>query len=48
MPMSTRRTIVFGMALLLAAAPLIWFDLDPRAGDKLLRLASKPAYSQFR
>ncbi len=46
--MSTRRMIAFGMALVLSAAPLLWFDLDPRAGDKLLRLASKPAYSQFR
>ena len=46
--MSTRRMIVFGMALVLAAAPLFWFDLDPKAGDKLLRLTSKQNYSQMR
>jgi hypothetical protein len=41
--------IVMGMALLVAAAPLLWFDLDPRAGDKLLRMTSKSAhYSQLR
>ena len=37
--------IVFGLALLMAAAPLLWFDLDPTAGDKLLRLTSKMAAS---
>jgi hypothetical protein len=36
--------IAFGMALVIAAAPLLWFDLDPRAGDKLLQLTHKPAY----
>jgi len=39
--------IAFGMALLIAAAPLVWFDLDPKAGDKLLRITSTPAYSQI-
>ncbi len=43
--MSTRRMIAFGMALALAAAPLLWFDLDPRAGEKLLQLTSKPPNS---
>lgn len=46
--MSTRRMIAFGMALLIAAAPLLWFDLDPRAGDKLLRLTAKTNYAQIR
>jgi hypothetical protein len=41
--------ILFGLALALAAAPLLWFDLDPKAGDKLLQLMSKKAsFSQTR
>jgi len=40
--------IVFGLAFLLAAAPLVWFDLDPKAGDKLLRMTSSSTNSQFR
>ena len=47
--MSTRRMIVFGLALALAAMPLFWFDLDPKAGEKLLRWTSKsPAYAHIR
>jgi hypothetical protein len=35
---------LFGFGLMLAAAPLLWMDLDPRAGEKLLRLTgSAPA-----
>jgi hypothetical protein len=37
---------VFAMGLVLAAAPLLWLDLDPNAGDKLLKWTSKSnAYS---
>ncbi|MEP7156585.1 MAG: hypothetical protein ABI905_12480 [Betaproteobacteria bacterium] len=39
--MSTRRMIVFGLALVLAASPLVWFGADPSAGDKLLKWTSK-------
>ena len=46
--MSNRRICVLAMGLVLAAAPLFWFDLDPKAGDKLLWLTSKSAYAQFR
>lgn len=38
--------IAFGVAIALTAAPLFWFDLDPNAGDKLLRWTTKqPAHS---
>ena len=40
--------IAFGMALIIAAAPLLWFDLDPKAGEKLLQLTNKPTYTQIR
>jgi len=37
---------VLAMGLVLAAAPLLWLDLDPQAGEKLLRWTSKQqAYS---
>jgi hypothetical protein len=45
--MSTRRTIALGLALLIAAAPLVWFDLDPKAGDKLLRMTNPPTYTHI-
>jgi hypothetical protein len=35
--MSNRRISFFAFGLMLAAAPLLWMDLDPRAGEKLLR-----------
>ncbi|HEX4859515.1 MAG TPA: hypothetical protein VFV17_10885 [Usitatibacteraceae bacterium] len=35
--MSSRRITTLVMGLLVAAIPLLWMDLDPRAGDKLLR-----------
>ena len=38
--MSNRRMAVFAMGLVLAAAPLLWFDLDPKAGDTLLKWTS--------
>jgi len=39
--MSNRRLLVFLLALLMAAAPLFWFEIDANAGDKLLRWTSK-------
>ena len=36
---------VLAMGLVLAAAPLFWFDLDPKAGDKLLKWTSSSAYA---
>jgi hypothetical protein len=35
--MSNRRISLLAFGLMLAAAPLLWMDLDPRAGEKLLR-----------
>lgn len=35
----------FTMALLLAAAPLLWFDLDPNAGEKMLRWSGNKSQS---
>lgn len=35
--MSNRRISLFAFGMMLAAAPLLWMDLDPRAGEKLLR-----------
>ncbi len=35
--MATRRQIVFGALLVIAAMPLIWLTADQNAGDKLLR-----------
>lgn len=43
--MSNRRMVFFGLALVIAAAPWLWFDLDPAAGDKLLRLTMMPPAS---
>ena len=44
--MSNRRMSVLALGLILAAAPLFWFDMDPAAGEKLLRWTNKnPAYS---
>ena len=38
--------IALGIAMALAAAPLFWFDMDPKAGEKLLRWSgNKPSYS---
>lgn len=39
--MSNRRMAVLILGLIIAAAPLLWFDMDPNAGDKLLRWTSK-------
>jgi len=39
--MSNRKMIAFGLALALAAAPLFWLNLDPAAGEKLLRWTSR-------
>lgn len=33
----TRRQFIFLFLVLLAAAPLVWLNVDPNAGDKLLR-----------
>ncbi len=38
--MVTRRQMVFGFALILAASPLVWLSTDASAGDKLLRWTS--------
>ncbi len=38
--MVTRRQVIFGFALVLAAAPLVWLTTDASAGDKLLRWTS--------
>ncbi|MBL8520537.1 MAG: hypothetical protein JNK75_07670 [Betaproteobacteria bacterium] len=35
--MSNLRISLLAFGLMLAAAPLLWMDLDPRAGEKLLR-----------
>jgi hypothetical protein len=44
--MTNRRMFTLAMGLVLSAAPLLWLDLDPTAGDKLLRWTSKqPVYS---
>ncbi|MBL8524762.1 MAG: hypothetical protein JNN20_13810 [Betaproteobacteria bacterium] len=44
--MSNRRMFTLAMGLVLSAAPLLWLDLDPAAGEKLLRWTSKqPTYS---
>jgi hypothetical protein len=39
--MLTKRHIALAAAAALAAVPLIWLNLDPNAGDKLLRWFSK-------
>jgi hypothetical protein len=36
----TRRQLVFFVFFLLAAAPLVWLNIDPHAGDRLLRWTS--------
>gem|GEM_PF-2379105 len=36
----TRRQLVFFGLFLLAAAPLVWLNVDPHAGDRLLRWTS--------
>ena len=44
--MSNRRMSLLALGLILAAATLLWFDMDPAAGEKLLRWTNKnPAYS---
>ena len=35
--MVTRRQIIFGALLVIAAMPLVWLTADQNAGDKLLR-----------
>ena len=35
-----RRQYVFLVLFLMAAAPLVWLNVDPHAGDRLLRWTS--------
>jgi hypothetical protein len=36
----TRRQFVFLVLFLMSAAPLVWLNVDPHAGDRLLRWTS--------
>jgi len=42
----TKRTIALAVAAVIAAMPLVWFTVDARAGERLLRLTSSPPQSQ--
>jgi hypothetical protein len=37
----TRRTTFLFICLLIAALPLIWFSVDPNAGETMLRVIQK-------
>jgi len=42
----TKRTIALAVAAVIAAMPLVWFTVDARAGERLLRLTSSAPQSQ--